>query len=101
MSQPLKNIFFCKVLSYEPDEHKYYTDCAFGYADSLSEAAEVIDSYYKSTFVSILELRMLEEPGLVFVPENFKHTYFAADFPAVDFSIETDASGNKIKEGDE
>ena len=74
--------FIAKVVSYDEDQQKYYIDNIMGFAEDYSEAAETIESYYRSELRSIKELKLLDpSPSeVLIVPEAVVEAYNKEDY---------------------
>lgn len=88
--------FYFKVLTYDYEEHKYFTSAGLGLCSSWGDACDQIDKEFGEELASIEHLELFDNDNLIFLPEDYCEKFANAEYPHIDFSVETDEKGNKI-----
>ena len=78
----MKYYFFAKVLSYEDDMETHYLNTVAGFASDYAEAAEKIESYFKSSLIEIKSLKLLDSCSseIFSVPDEMRVAYEKEDW---------------------
>lgn len=78
-------VFSYKIRAYDFDDHKNYTTCGLGFADSYADAAEQLERQFGKDIVEILSLYLMEESNIIALPEEVVEDYKATDFPDITY----------------
>lgn len=88
--------FYFKVLTYNYEEHKYFTMTGLGLCASWGDACDQMDREFGEELVSIEHLELFDNDNLIFLPEETCEKFANTEYPHVDFSVETDSKGCAI-----
>lgn len=66
----MKYPFTYKVTYYDEISEKEKRECGISFADSFTDAAEIIEDEYKETLISIDRIYLFEESSVVVITEE-------------------------------
>lgn len=66
----MKYPFSYKVTYYDEISEKEKQGCGISFADSFTDAAEIIENEYKETLISIDRIYLFEESSVIIVTEE-------------------------------
>lgn len=76
------------------NETTFRRESGMGIFHTFTYAMEQIEIYYGKSLVAVKDLELLEEGGLILLPEKFIDMYKRT--PILDYSIACDAEGNNV-----
>lgn len=66
----MKYPFSYKVTYYDEISEKEKQECGIGFADSFTDAAEIIEDEYKEILISIDRIYLFEESSVIIITEE-------------------------------